>query len=788
MAQNELDIIVRLKSQIAKDLQPVRQSLKGLAEDIELGKRPVAVMRDLFTGLRQTVFSTTGILIGAAGAVAGITYFVKQSIPTVQEYGLAIGGLESILVKLGYQASEATGALRRLSEDGLIQPTTAATGLRNLLMGGLGLPEAIELMEAFADIGAYADSSTLSLDEKVRNLSMSFVTGYSQMAKNAGMAITWGEAMEIGATKTGKNADELNKAEQALAKYTGALIYAKGFQGDSDRLASSFTGTMMKLNNAMYMLKVTVGALVIPALDALAKIITTVALATGSLIQRIAPGWIQMGLDMVKGSIMGGSSIEELMNQFNQLGGTVSKVADRIRDEMRSFARETKKAIQSFRRQLADLVFSHKDKVLQLKKQLEEEKKNLEERIEKMKEPYEDMKKAAIQAGKERLADLKAQLDKELAKGKNTNWEKVRMLEEFIAEEKIAINKSIAEWDAKAQEEIAIENAKGQERISAIEKELQEEEAILARHAGAIASVKDLQREDDIQRLIREHEEDMKLRDTMHQETLQKIREQGSEGGGAYGSSFWDAWKEYATQAKEKIAEGIQNAFAGIKDIKIDWGAVLTAIFQGMATTFVMAKWVVPIMAKLLTSIAASLGVGLVGAIAAILGGLSLGAIVIRWVWNNRGRIIEAGRNVVRYIKSGIMGLIGQAWGWGVIMMAKIVAGFKAAVRGIGSGIKSLVNKIVDWLNSALRKAPAPFRWFQIPRLARGIEDFRGGLAVVGERGPELVNLPRGSDVIPSEKSRLATVNNYNTFNIQTPFDIDLAMERVAMKARTTLR
>jgi hypothetical protein len=37
-----------------------------------------------------------------------------------------------------------------------------------------------------------------------------------------------------------------------------------------------------------------------------------------------------------------------------------------------------------------------------------------------------------------------------------------------------------------------------------------------------------------------------------------------------------------------------------------------------------------------------------------------------------------------------------------------------------------------------------------IPKFASGTRDFRGGLALVGERGPELVNLPRGSDVIPN--------------------------------------
>lgn len=37
-----------------------------------------------------------------------------------------------------------------------------------------------------------------------------------------------------------------------------------------------------------------------------------------------------------------------------------------------------------------------------------------------------------------------------------------------------------------------------------------------------------------------------------------------------------------------------------------------------------------------------------------------------------------------------------------------------------------------------------------IPKFATGVENFAGGMALVGERGPELVNLPRGSDVIPN--------------------------------------
>lgn len=41
-------------------------------------------------------------------------------------------------------------------------------------------------------------------------------------------------------------------------------------------------------------------------------------------------------------------------------------------------------------------------------------------------------------------------------------------------------------------------------------------------------------------------------------------------------------------------------------------------------------------------------------------------------------------------------------------------------------------------------------RGLGIPGFQHGVSNFSGGMALVGERGPEIVNLPRGSDVIPN--------------------------------------
>jgi hypothetical protein len=49
----------------------------------------------------------------------------------------------------------------------------------------------------------------------------------------------------------------------------------------------------------------------------------------------------------------------------------------------------------------------------------------------------------------------------------------------------------------------------------------------------------------------------------------------------------------------------------------------------------------------------------------------------------------------------------------------------------------------------------------RVPGFAGGVENFGGGLAMVGERGPELVNLPPGSDVLPLGRGGGSIVNHF---------------------------
>lgn len=85
-------------------------------------------------------------------------------------------------------------------------------------------------------------------------------------------------------------------------------------------------------------------------------------------------------------------------------------------------------------------------------------------------------------------------------------------------------------------------------------------------------------------------------------------------------------------------------------------------------------------------------------------------------------------------------------------------------VNTIVRGLASLPGRVADIVRDAfanLRIDVGPFHIsgqgirvdlpdLKLPGFAEGVTNFRGGLAIVGERGPEVVRLPRGSDVIPN--------------------------------------
>ncbi|SHI17897.1 phage tail tape measure protein [Sporanaerobacter acetigenes] len=186
-----------------------------------------------------------------------------------------------------------------------------------------------------------------------------------------------------------------------------------------------------------------------------------------------------------------------------------------------------------------------------------------------------------------------------------------------------------------------------------------------------------------------------------------------------------------------------------------------------------------------------------------------------------RGKIDEHG--------GGIKGIIGTyteiyktVWGSALKTMDDLTGGkfsamvekVKGAFNKVKDSIQSGISKIKEWNQQRVENKEATFtqrvkQVFEtvgekikgIGRNAEGTEYWRGGLTWVGERGPELVNLPRGSKVFSNEKSMemikgkgQTNTNNSNltihidNFNNNTDKDIEqLAYELEFYRQRVAM-
>lgn len=221
------------------------------------------------------------------------------------------------------------------------------------------------------------------------------------------------------------------------------------------------------------------------------------------------------------------------------------------------------------------------------------------------------------------------------------------------------------------------------------------------------------------------------------------------------------------------LAKKLMDRFGGVKGIMDRLKPVLEtigAIFKDMIWPAIQQVWsavqkellpalkrlwdqIKPILIPVLKTLGIILGVLIVANIMIFLKALRIGIKVLSLIIGWFGNLIQWIKNAAGWF-GRLPGMIGRAVGG---LYNIVTAPFRKAfdwikglpgriVGAVGNIGKLLRDKLGDW------DIPGPLGKVRdvIPGFAKGVRNFQGGLAVVGEEGPELVNLPRGSDVIPN--------------------------------------
>lgn len=161
----------------------------------------------------------------------------------------------------------------------------------------------------------------------------------------------------------------------------------------------------------------------------------------------------------------------------------------------------------------------------------------------------------------------------------------------------------------------------------------------------------------------------------------------------------------------------------------------------------------------------------------------------IKNVWDTVAGVVSGASKVLQGIFQTLTGLLTGNWSKCWEGISNIVSG---VWQGITSFVKGGINAIISSINVFIRginKIKVPdfvpglggkgFDISEIPMLAKGTDYFKGGLAIVGEQGPELVSMPRGSQVIPNRETE-NILSNGGTFILQTVLDGKVVAETIA--------
>jgi hypothetical protein len=215
----------------------------------------------------------------------------------------------------------------------------------------------------------------------------------------------------------------------------------------------------------------------------------------------------------------------------------------------------------------------------------------------------------------------------------------------------------------------------------------------------------------------------------------------------------------------ENVLPALQRAFAFVQGwIADNWpliskvvGQVAAVVKTAMDVVADVFRAVMPVITKV-----AEVAFPLIGAAATVLlTVLSTAFDAIGAVWNTAWGIAKAVAKGIGDAFSALTGVfrtVGDAIGG-------VFRGAMNALIGLVNGIIRAVNSIQVHIGRIGLDTPAgfvgvgPFDWpgLQLPEiryLQTGTRNFAGGWAMLGERGPELARLPRGTDVFSSAQSR----------------------------------
>lgn len=227
----------------------------------------------------------SGVLVNAGLRFEGMMAIVRTLKTTfgdfVREYNnftSAQKGLESVANFKGINPNAATEQLTSLNavKSGLLDVSSAASSLKNLLAANFTLEQSIQLINRLSDSAAFGRQSSLSFGQAVASATEGIKNGNSVLVDNAGVTKNLSVMLE----QAGYKAQDMMRAGEdagvRMAIFNGILTETTGQLGDVNKLSSTAAGEAAKFEATIVKLKISFGEFISKAGMPFLKVITDV--------------------------------------------------------------------------------------------------------------------------------------------------------------------------------------------------------------------------------------------------------------------------------------------------------------------------------------------------------------------------------------------------------------------------------------------------------------------------------------------------------------------------------
>ena len=752
MADTKKKVLIELQlnDQASKSLKSINSSVATLGKTFAVVGAAATALGGVilknsadYEKLEKTFTVLTGSLNNAKVLLKGIADLSRRSPFEIKEleaqsqmilaYGFSISQVIPMMESLGNVAAGlGDDKLERLVRAlGQIQAKGKLAGQEFLQLAETGLPVA----EALANkLGVSVETLSRELPnlnigfetvlETVQELSESRFGGLMEEQANT-LSGLWTRiknevvisAREIGAfsgaLELGKTLANgvLNAVESLKLVVMGAAVFAVKLANGFLKLYNTIKPFLPIITAVVGFFAVfyTLATSLIPAIASLATAVVTLGgalTATTLMVSAIIAAFVVLigilGYFYIK-NIKVNKSLVDMSKLFDSAGSSGTKANNAIADSANAAAEsianireQIEEENKAYEEQLATIVSDARKRVAENKAAIEKEQQAFEEAMKEKQDAYDEDKASIEQQTADRIAELEGyysqteQLDEE---GKEARLEKIM---EAIEAERLAGEQKIADLQAQFEKEKAEEQASLDERTQTYKEKLDEDLAMLQKHAEEIKTVKEVEAQDEIDILKEKHAERLEALN----EQLEKEMSAQSAANDAMVSDLGGSLAE------------MNDLFSEFSD-GIDWNNVLE----------------LPSLEKVFLDIAGTVTKGLVGLFYAFIS-----------------------------IVTGAIDLYGR-------YLAKIAEVF---------GLETLSNnaqKIRDW-SSGVKDNSSTMVADMYARIDKSLEakasggTSTGGMTLVGEAGPELVNLPRGSHVYNNDETNRMVSSGGITINV----------------------